>query len=246
MVEIQAGPALQQALALAAESLSAGDPQGADRALAPLLDRFPADPRLLHMAGMVRMHQQKAADAAQLFSRARAADPRAAQLAFSHGTALQWLEQPEEAVAAFRDAFRSRRCLVPADGFYEWKRQNRSKQPYYIRLNDGRPFAFAGMWQRWQRAETLIDSCTILTTDANELVAALHDRMPVILDPQQFEQWLDPAVDDPEILSPLLAPYPADRMTAYPVSRVVNSPHIDGPACIEPAVPGKTQGSLFD
>ena len=70
--------------------------------------------------------------------------------------------------------------------------------------------------------------------------------MPVILDPQQFEQWLDPAVDDPEILSPLLAPYPADRMTAYPVSRVVNSPHIDGPACIEPAVPGKTQGSLFD
>jgi len=117
MVTTQAGPALQQALALAAESLGAGDPGGADRVLAPLLDRFPADPRLLHMAGLVRMHQQNPAEAAQFFSRARAADPRAPQLAFSHGTALQWLEQPEDAVAAFRDAFR----LNPAyaEAYYE-------------------------------------------------------------------------------------------------------------------------------
>ena len=117
MVAIQAGSALQQALVLAAQSLGAGDAQGADRALSPLLDRFPADPRLLHMAGMIRMHQQKAADAAQLFSRARAADPRAPQLAFSHGTALQWLEQPEEAVAAFRDAFRLNAAY--AEAYYE-------------------------------------------------------------------------------------------------------------------------------
>lgn len=149
---------------------------------------------------------------------------------------------------AFRDAFRSRRCLLPADGFYEWKRQgsSRSKQPYYIRLKEDRPFAFAGLWQRWHRAETVIESCTIITTGANELVAALHDRMPVILDRQQFALWLDPEIDDPHTIEPLLVPYPADSMIAYPVRTVVNSPRFDGPECIEAAAPGRTQRPLFD
>lgn len=147
---------------------------------------------------------------------------------------------------SFREAFRHRRCLVPADGFYEWKRGAKPKQPYYIRLQDERPFAFAGLWDAWHQGDSAIESCTILTTDANELVADLHDRMPVILDPERFDAWLDPAAEDPARLMRLLTPYPAERMTLYPVSTVVNSPRHEGPECIAPATPGKTQGSLFD
>jgi putative SOS response-associated peptidase YedK len=147
---------------------------------------------------------------------------------------------------AFREAFRTRRCLVPADGFYEWKRQNRAKQPYYIRLRDDRPFAFAGLYERWHRGGSAIESCTIITTDSNDLVGTIHNRMPVILDRQQFAAWLDSAIDDPRILTPLLAPYPAARMIAYPVSTIVNSPRFDAPQCIEAVPRGKSQGSLFD
>jgi putative SOS response-associated peptidase YedK len=147
---------------------------------------------------------------------------------------------------AFREAFRHRRCLVPADGFYEWKRQGDSKQPYYIRLKDDSPFAFAGLWEHWRRGELEIESCTILTTDANELVSPLHNRMPVIIEPADFKQWLDPLAQDPKLVEPLLVTYPADEMIAYPVSRVVNSPRVDAPECIEPAALEKTQGSLFD
>ena len=147
---------------------------------------------------------------------------------------------------AFRDAFRRRRCLVPADGFYEWKHGAKPKQPYYIRLEDDRPFAFAGLWECWHRGNVEIQSCTIITTEANELVAELHDRMPLILDPHDYDAWLDPGAEDARRLEPLLAPYPAERMTAYPVSMAVNSPRHDGPACIEKLAPGKVQGSLFD
>jgi putative SOS response-associated peptidase YedK len=147
---------------------------------------------------------------------------------------------------AFREAFRRRRCLVAADGFYEWKRGAKPKQPYYIRLADDGPFAFAGLWERWRRGDDVIDSCTILTTDANELVATLHDRMPAILDPDQYDAWLDASTDDPRRLKSLLVPYPAARMKVYPVSSAVNSPRHDGAELIAPAVPGKTQGSLFD
>jgi putative SOS response-associated peptidase YedK len=147
---------------------------------------------------------------------------------------------------AFRAAFRARRCLVPADGFYEWKRQDRGKQPYYIRLRDDRPFAFAGLYDRWHRGESVIESCTIITTDSNDLVGAIHNRMPVILDRPQFAAWLDPAIDDPRILTPLLVPYPAARMVAYPVSTNVNSPRFDAAQCIEAVPRGKSQGSLFD
>jgi putative SOS response-associated peptidase YedK len=135
---------------------------------------------------------------------------------------------------AFRKAFRQRRCLIVADGFYEWKKLNGRKQPYYIRLQDGGPFAFAGLWEHWDRGDRPIDSCTILTTDANELVGSIHDRMPVILDPGDYNLWLDPDIEDAKRLEPLLVPYRSEAMAAYPVSTMVNNPKADDPRCIEP------------
>jgi putative SOS response-associated peptidase YedK len=123
----------------------------------------------------------------------------------------------------FRKAFRQRRCLIVADGFYEWKKFNGRKQPYYIRLQDGQPFAFAGLWERWNRGDSPIDSCTILTTDANELVGSIHDRMPVILDPGDYDLWLDPDVQDPKRLEPLLVPYTSEAMAAWPVSELADA-----------------------
>jgi putative SOS response-associated peptidase YedK len=119
---------------------------------------------------------------------------------------------------AFRKAFRLRRCLVVADGFYEWKKLNGRKQPYYIHMKDGQPFAFAGLWEHWDRGEEPIDSCTILTTEPNELAAAIHDRMPVILHREDYDLWLDPKVQDVNRLEPLLVPYASDAMAAYPAS----------------------------
>lgn len=134
---------------------------------------------------------------------------------------------------AFRSAFRQRRCLVPADGFYEWQKVGRKKQPFYFHLRDGGPFAFAGLWEHWQKdADQAIESCTLLTTDANDLVRPLHDRMPVILAPEDYERWLDPGTAIPQ-LEALLRPYPGDAMTAYPVSVQVNNPRNEGPACVE-------------
>lgn len=138
---------------------------------------------------------------------------------------------------AFRAAFRRRRCLVPADGFYEWQKQNGSKQPFYIRLQDGRPFAFAGLWERWQDEEGgVIESCTLLTTRPNELIRPLHNRMPVILHPHNYAVWLDPEVEDLDVLRRLLDPYPPSEMEAYAVSRYVNAPRNEGPDCIAPLV----------
>ena len=135
---------------------------------------------------------------------------------------------------SFRRAFRERRCLIPADGFYEWKRMNGGKQPYYIRMDGGHPFAFAGLWESWDKGrEGEIRSCTILTTGANPLVGEIHDRMPVIVAPDTYDVWLDPASEEDE-LNGLLAPYPEDEMEAYPVSRFVNSPSNNDERCIEP------------
>lgn len=135
--------------------------------------------------------------------------------------------------ASFRAAFRHRRCLVVADGFYEWQRTERKKQPFYFRLRDGQPFAFAGLWERWQAPDgETIASCTILTTEASELLRPIHDRMPVILDPKDYDLWLDPAVQTPEPLQQLLRPYPAEVMTSYAVSTKVNNPANDSPECI--------------
>ncbi|MCX7427518.1 MAG: SOS response-associated peptidase [Planctomycetia bacterium] len=136
---------------------------------------------------------------------------------------------------AFRAAFRRRRCLVVADGFYEWQRRGKAKQPYFIHLRDDRPFAFAGLWESWERPERgLLETCTILTTEPNALVAPLHDRMPVILPPDAYDTWLDPTNEDVGQLATLLRAYPAEEMAAYPVGSYVNSPTHDGAECIEP------------
>ncbi len=137
---------------------------------------------------------------------------------------------------AFRSAFRQRRCLVLADGFYEWQKQEntKQKQPYYFRFKDGRPFAFAGLWERWQDSNSeTIESCTLLTTAANELMRPIHDRMPVIIDSKYYDLWLNPEVQKRELLQPLLHPYPTEEMTAYPVSQTVNKPSHDSAECIE-------------
>ena len=136
---------------------------------------------------------------------------------------------------AFRTALRQRRCLIPADGFYEWKAAGKKKQPYHITLRDGELFAFAGLWERWQRGEQAVESCTILTTEANQLLRPLHDRMPVIISPDDYPRWLDPNLKQSGDVAPLLRSYDADRMRLEPVSTLVNSPANEAPGCIEPA-----------
>ena len=135
---------------------------------------------------------------------------------------------------AFRSAIKQRRCLIVADGFYEWQQQAGKKQPFYFRLQHGQAFGFAGLWEHWKSSETQISSCTILTTRSNELLQPIHDRMPVILKQQDYDLWLDPQVQTPEPLQQLLHPYPTEAMTAYPVSTIVNSPKHNTPECIMP------------
>jgi putative SOS response-associated peptidase YedK len=134
---------------------------------------------------------------------------------------------------SFRAAVKSRRCLIPADGFYEWARKGEHKQPHFIQFSDGRTFAFAGLWERWRGGgDQPLETCTIITTTPNELIATLHDRMPVILPPARFAEWLEPEPLQEERLQTLLQPHPAEGMEAYPVSTYVNSPRNDGPDCI--------------
>jgi putative SOS response-associated peptidase YedK len=137
--------------------------------------------------------------------------------------------------SAFRGPFTAgRRCLVPADGFYEWQ----AGQAWHLRPGDGRPLAFAGLWERWRppdRPDAEVRSCTILTAAANDDVAPLHDRMPVVIDPADFDRWLDPEYQRVEGLTPLLRPYPAEALEAVAVSARVNSPKNDGPECLAPA-----------
>jgi len=136
---------------------------------------------------------------------------------------------------AFRSAIRRRRCLVPASGFYEWKRTNGRKQPYYIRRPDGKPFAFAGLWESWEGpGQAAVESCTILTTSANELLLPIHDRMPVIVSPADYDLWLSPKVRDPAELARLFRPCPPEEVTAFPVGTAVNNPKTDSPQLIEP------------
>jgi len=166
---------------------------------------------------------------------------------------------------AFRAALRRRRCLVVADGFYEWRRAKKGtgpicaqhplgrsgkldlspfsqggKQPYFIRLRNDRPFAFAGLWELWaepnpaNEEQKKLETCTLLTIGPNDLIRPIHDRMPVIVAPDGYERWLDPAIEDPRRLAPLLVPYPSEAMEAYPVGGMVNDPAHDSPRCIEP------------
>ena len=137
---------------------------------------------------------------------------------------------------AFRNAVRSRRCIVPASGFYEWKPEGSRKIPYYIRLSDGAPMGLAGIWEAWKTPDgSFLETFAILTTSANPLIASIHDRMPVILNPDTYSLWLDKDMKNPEQLQSLYLPFPADLLTLYPVSTLVNSPRNDDPACIEPA-----------
>lgn len=134
---------------------------------------------------------------------------------------------------SFRSAFRRRRCLIPADGFYEWRRVNGGKQPFYITLRGGEPFVFAGIWESWSGTGEDVLSCAIITTTANSLVAEIHERMPVIIPAAAYDDWLDPEIDAHEALA-LLEPYPADAMDAYPVSTHVNRPANNDERCVQP------------
>jgi putative SOS response-associated peptidase YedK len=139
---------------------------------------------------------------------------------------------------SFRAAFQRRRCLVLADGFYEWRKEagRTAKTPMYIRLKSGKPFAFAGLWETWRAPdEETVYSCNIITTEPNTLVAKIHNRMPVILEREAYDLWLDPAEQSPDRLDAWLKPFPAEQMTAYAVSRFVNNPSNDSAECIVPA-----------
>ena len=139
---------------------------------------------------------------------------------------------------SFRVAYRKRRCLVLADGFFEWEKEGKSKIPMYICLKSRELFAFAGLWESWTAPSgDIIRSCTIITTEPNHLIEPIHNRMPVILPDEAAALWLDPATEDPNIFAPLLRPFPADSMDAYEVSSVVNSPKNYGPECVEPVRP---------
>ena len=134
---------------------------------------------------------------------------------------------------SFRQAFRERRCLVPAQGYYEWERREKDRIPWFIQRRDGNPMAFAGVWEHWKHGNDEITSCAIVTTSANLTVRPLHDRMPVILDPPAWDIWLDPASDTATLTS-LFSTLPPDIISRYRVSHAVNSVKHDGPDCIIP------------
>jgi putative SOS response-associated peptidase YedK len=136
------------------------------------------------------------------------------------------LEKP-----SFREAFKRRRCLIPADGFYEWKKEAKGKQPYYFQLKDGELFAFAGIWEEWGKDEDSVRTCAIITTEPNELLSPLHNRMPVILREEDYEGWLGGDLHQAESL---LVPYPASEMRGYPVSKQVNVPTVNGRELVRP------------
>src|SRR5208337_2423841 len=161
-------------------------------------------------------------------------------------TAYKMINARAETVAdmpAFRDPFRSRRCLVPADGFYEWTKQGKQKSPFCFSMADESIFAFAGIWDRWEDPnkktpnKDWIEPCSIITTSANPLLSGIHDRMPVIMKPENYDLWLDPGFKKVDDLLDLLKPFPADAMRHYRVSTRVNSVKNDDLACAEEYVP---------
>ncbi len=174
------------------------------------------------------------------------APPQRELVAVRWGLIPSWAKDPgignrminarSESVAekpAYRAAFRRRRCLVPADGYFEWQRQGGGKQPYLIQMADESPFAMAGLWETWEGPDHgVIESCAILTIGPNELMKPIHDRMPVILPGEACAEWLDPGQSDPRSLERLLVPFRAEGMKAYPVSIYVNRPENEGPECI--------------
>jgi putative SOS response-associated peptidase YedK len=169
---------------------------------------------------------------------------------FNWGLIPSWAKDPEignrminaraetlQEKPAFRAAFRRRRCLIIADGFYEWQAQSgrKSKIPMYIKMQSGQPFAFAGLWENWASPDgSQILSCTIITTEPNSLLQEIHNRMPVILPQEGYSLWLDPGEPDPGRLAALLKPYSPAEMTAFPVSTLVNSPANESPDLVLP------------
>jgi putative SOS response-associated peptidase YedK len=135
---------------------------------------------------------------------------------------------------SFRDAFRKRRCLIPTTGFYEWQRRKGGKQPFHIRMKGGGLFAMAGLWERWEKSGEPLETCTILTTEPNELMAPIHDRMPVILSSADFPAWLGEKPTEPDGLRALLKPHASDAMEAFPVQTIVNNPRNESPDCLLP------------
>jgi len=147
---------------------------------------------------------------------------------------------------AFRDPLKLRRCLIPADGFYEWKRMSTGKQPYCFEVNDGALFAFAGLWDGWKDSSgQWVKTCSILTTTPNAVTSPVHDRMPVILDPDDYDVWLDPWMKDVGAASDLLKPYDARLMRCYPIGTRINHVANDDEACSAPVELAQTQDRLF-
>jgi putative SOS response-associated peptidase YedK len=145
--------------------------------------------------------------------------------------------------SAFASALRARRCIVPADGFYEWSGRGAERRPYVFRRPDGGMIGMAGLYERWiGKGGEVVDSCTLITAAANELLARFHDRMPVVLAPADYGRWLDRSQEDPEAVLPLLVPCPADWLSASPVSSRINDPRNDDPDCL---VPEPVTGNLF-
>jgi putative SOS response-associated peptidase YedK len=148
--------------------------------------------------------------------------------------------------SAFRDALKSRRCLIPADGFYEWKRNGKTRQPYCFEVNEGKLFAFAGIWDRWKDPSgQWVKSCSILTTTPNAVISPVHDRMPVILDPDSHDLWLDPGMTNAAATSELLKPFDGRLMRCSPVSARVNCVANDDEECCAPVELAEVQTRLF-
>lgn len=136
---------------------------------------------------------------------------------------------------SFRAPFKRRRCLVLADGFYEWQKTGKQKQPYYIQVGEHDLFGFAGLWEKWESGDgSYLETCTILTTEPNDLMQPVHNRMPVIIHPEDYDLWLDPDIQDGRHVQHLLRPYDEAAMALHPVSKTVNSPRNETPECIEP------------
>jgi putative SOS response-associated peptidase YedK len=182
-------------------------------------------------------------------------DPQARTPEWTHvqwGLVPSWAKDPSlgakminarsETVAekpAFRSAFKRRRCLAPASGFFEWQKLDKGKQPFYVTMQDGLPFAIAGLWETWHSPDgSVLETCTLLTTDPNDVMEPIHNRMPVIVAREDYVQWLgdgnDSSPDDLDQLRHLLRPYDSAAMRAYPISTYVNNVRNEGPRCIEP------------
>jgi putative SOS response-associated peptidase YedK len=167
---------------------------------------------------------------------------------FQWGLIPSWSDKPAGIINAraesieekpsFSESFRRRRCLIPADGFYEWEKLGKAVQPHFFQLKSGEPFMFAGIWDRWTRNGPTINSCAIITTNANELLSEIHHRMPVILDSESYDEWLQTNARVEDLLT-LLTPFPSSAMQGHTVAQKVNDAKVDEASLVEPTAPGE-------